>query len=127
MIILKIFSVNVKDVHWPIYIENYCLGVKKYLLKEDMTKLNQCRKALAKYFLKKLFPSHFKKFYFIFYFYSLTRFRNVVFALGALFLLRLVFFRNISFRRFFRFIFMMALSTAVRVRDFFHSKLPLGF
>jgi fatty acyl-CoA reductase len=42
----KIFNFDVKELHWPSYIEQYCLGAKKFVLKEDMSKMNQCRKAL---------------------------------------------------------------------------------
>ena len=44
----KNFSNSVKDLHWKSYIEQYCLGTKKYALKEDMTRMNKCRKQLAK-------------------------------------------------------------------------------
>lgn len=35
----KIFNIDVKEIDWEVYMENYCLGIKKYLLKEDMSKL----------------------------------------------------------------------------------------
>ncbi|RNA15898.1 fatty acyl- reductase 1-like [Brachionus plicatilis] len=44
----RIFNIDVKDLHWRSYIEQYCLGTKKYLLKEDMGKVNKCRKELKK-------------------------------------------------------------------------------
>lgn len=42
------FNFDVKDLHWKSYIEAYCLGTKKYALKEDMTKMNKCRRELKK-------------------------------------------------------------------------------
>lgn len=47
------FNINVREINWKLYIENYCLGIKKYLLKEDMAKMDKCRKALAKHVLYK--------------------------------------------------------------------------
>ena len=44
----KIFNIDVRELHWKSYIEQYCLGTKKYLLKEDMTRMNTCRKQLFK-------------------------------------------------------------------------------
>ncbi len=43
------FNIDVKELHWKSYIEQYCLGTKEYALKEDMTKMTKCRKQLAKY------------------------------------------------------------------------------
>ena len=45
----KIFNIDVRGLDWKKYVEHYCLGTKKYLLKEDMSKMNKCRKELAKY------------------------------------------------------------------------------
>ena len=44
----KTFNVDVRDLNWRNYIEQYCLGTKKYLLKEDMSKMTKCRKDLVK-------------------------------------------------------------------------------
>lgn len=44
----KIFNVDVRELNWKNYIEQYCLGTKKYLLKEDMSKMGQCRRQLSK-------------------------------------------------------------------------------
>ncbi|CAF1208333.1 unnamed protein product [Rotaria sordida] len=30
------FSFNLTELNWPSYIRNYCIGIKKYLLKEDL-------------------------------------------------------------------------------------------
>eukprot|EP00058_Branchiostoma_floridae_P015494 XP_002600982.1 hypothetical protein BRAFLDRAFT_79185 [Branchiostoma floridae] len=32
----KIFKFDCRGLHWPTYMENYVLGIKKYVLKEDM-------------------------------------------------------------------------------------------
>ncbi|ESN98121.1 hypothetical protein HELRODRAFT_84823, partial [Helobdella robusta] len=41
----KDFNFDVKQIHWPTYLENYCLGVKRFVLKEDMKNLLKARKA----------------------------------------------------------------------------------
>ncbi|CAH1786736.1 unnamed protein product [Owenia fusiformis] len=46
------FSFDVKRINWPLYMENYCLGVKKFALKEQLSNLPAARKALNR--LKKL-------------------------------------------------------------------------
>lgn len=45
------FYLDVKEIDWDVYIENYCLGVKKFLLKEDTSELriDKCRTDLTKY------------------------------------------------------------------------------
>ncbi|XP_035673692.1 fatty acyl-CoA reductase 1-like [Branchiostoma floridae] len=35
----KIFKFDCRGLHWPTYMENYVLGTKKYVLKEDMDQL----------------------------------------------------------------------------------------
>eukprot|EP00058_Branchiostoma_floridae_P027307 XP_002612798.1 hypothetical protein BRAFLDRAFT_233067 [Branchiostoma floridae] len=35
----KIFNFDYRGLHWPTYMENYVLGMKKYVLKEDMDHL----------------------------------------------------------------------------------------
>ena len=47
--ISKIFGFDIRDLNWHQYIESYCLGTKVHLMKEDMTKLNQCRSKMIKY------------------------------------------------------------------------------
>ena len=44
----KTFNVDVRDLSWKYYIDQYCLGIKKYLLKEDMSKMANCRRKLNK-------------------------------------------------------------------------------
>ncbi|XP_076450896.1 fatty acyl-CoA reductase 1-like isoform X2 [Babylonia areolata] len=36
---LKTFYIDPRPLHWPTYVENYCLGTKKYLLNEDLAGL----------------------------------------------------------------------------------------
>ena len=43
----KLFNIDVREINWKSYIEHYCLGTKVYLLKEDINKLNVCRKELS--------------------------------------------------------------------------------
>ncbi|ESN90598.1 hypothetical protein HELRODRAFT_70906 [Helobdella robusta] len=40
---LKTFSFDPRVLHWPTYIENFCLGTKKFLLKEDPAGLPAAR------------------------------------------------------------------------------------
>ena len=40
------FNFDVTRIDWPHYLENYCLGVKKYVLKESMDTIDDARKAL---------------------------------------------------------------------------------
>ena len=46
----KIFNFDVSDINWKIYIEQYCLGAKKFLMKEDISNINKCRHNLKRYF-----------------------------------------------------------------------------
>merc|ERR1712127_364033 len=64
----KLFNVDVRSLNWKLYVEQYCLGTKKYLLKEDMTKMSKCRNQLK----------------------MLTRARNAAFALIGAFILRFI-------------------------------------
>jgi len=86
----KIFNIDVRDLHWKSYIEQYCLGTKKYLLKEDMTKMNKCRRELL----------------------NLVRLRNIAFSIIVAAFIKLVVFRSVSFKRICYFIFRMALEFA---------------
>ncbi|XP_076450898.1 fatty acyl-CoA reductase 1-like [Babylonia areolata] len=40
---LKTFFIDPRPLHWPTYVENYCLGTKKYLLNEDLAGLPAAR------------------------------------------------------------------------------------
>ncbi|OQV24146.1 Fatty acyl-CoA reductase 1 [Hypsibius exemplaris] len=40
----EVFYLDAREVHWPSYIENYCLGMKKFLLKEDLDNLPRARR-----------------------------------------------------------------------------------
>ncbi|MBN3306003.1 FACR2 reductase, partial [Amia calva] len=44
----KIFNFDVRQLNWPEYIENYCIGTKKYVLNEDMSELPAARQHLKK-------------------------------------------------------------------------------
>ncbi|XP_029455855.1 LOW QUALITY PROTEIN: fatty acyl-CoA reductase 2 [Rhinatrema bivittatum] len=44
----KAFNFDVRQLHWPEYIENYCIGTKKYVLNEDMSGLPAARQHLKK-------------------------------------------------------------------------------
>jgi len=42
----QVFYFDPRGIHWPKYIENYLMGTKKYLLKEDMLGLPAARQHL---------------------------------------------------------------------------------
>nr|XP_015207363.1 PREDICTED: fatty acyl-CoA reductase 2 [Lepisosteus oculatus] len=44
----KTFNFDVRQLNWPEYIENYCIGTKKYVLNEDMSGLPAARQHLKK-------------------------------------------------------------------------------
>ncbi|XP_034364143.1 fatty acyl-CoA reductase 1 [Arvicanthis niloticus] len=44
----KTFNIDVRQLHWAEYIENYCMGTKKYVLNEEMSGLPAARKHLNK-------------------------------------------------------------------------------
>lgn len=44
----KTFNFDVRQLHWAEYMENYCLGTKKYVLNEEMSGLPAARKHLNK-------------------------------------------------------------------------------
>lgn len=97
----KMFNVDVKDLHWKSYMESYCLGTKKYALKEDMTKMNKCRKELK----------------------NLIRLRNIGYSIILAAFLKFAIFRSISFKNFFMFIFKMALSFANKLVGVFRGRI----
>jgi len=45
----KLFNFNIKEVNWPNYIGKYCLGMRKYVLKEDISTLPAARKHIRKW------------------------------------------------------------------------------
>ncbi|XP_036905919.1 fatty acyl-CoA reductase 1 isoform X2 [Sturnira hondurensis] len=44
----KTFNIDVRQLHWAEYIENYCMGTKKFVLNEEMSGLPAARKHLNK-------------------------------------------------------------------------------
>ncbi|XP_077357360.1 fatty acyl-CoA reductase 1 isoform X2 [Festucalex cinctus] len=44
----KTFNLDVRQLNWPEYIENYCIGTKKYVLNEDMSDIPAARQHLRK-------------------------------------------------------------------------------
>lgn len=48
----KTFNFEVKRIHWPTYIENYCVGTKVYALKEDMANMPSARKHVQRLLLR---------------------------------------------------------------------------
>jgi len=39
----KIFGFDIKDLDWYQYFQNYTMGAKKYLLREDLARISKCR------------------------------------------------------------------------------------
>ncbi|KAL4225214.1 Fatty acyl-CoA reductase 2 [Mactra antiquata] len=44
----KTFVFNPKTIDWPTYMETYCLGTKRFVLKEEISQLPQARKSLQR-------------------------------------------------------------------------------
>ncbi|KTG04130.1 hypothetical protein cypCar_00018193 [Cyprinus carpio] len=44
----RTFNFDVRQLNWPEYIENYCIGTKKYVLNEDMSDIPAARQHLRK-------------------------------------------------------------------------------
>lgn len=49
------FNFDVTRIDWPHYLENYCLGVKKYVLKESMDTIEDARRALNRLYVIRRF------------------------------------------------------------------------
>ncbi|NXY47086.1 FACR1 reductase, partial [Ceuthmochares aereus] len=45
---IQTFNFDVRQLHWAEYIENYCMGTKKYVLNEEMSGIPAARKHLNK-------------------------------------------------------------------------------
>ena len=52
LFILQTFNFDVRQLNWPEYIENYCIGTKKYVLNEEMSDIPVAQKHLRKYVLR---------------------------------------------------------------------------
>uniref|UniRef100_A0A673KY68 Fatty acyl-CoA reductase n=1 Tax=Sinocyclocheilus rhinocerous TaxID=307959 RepID=A0A673KY68_9TELE len=48
LVIFQTFNFDVRQLNWPEYIENYCIGTKKYVLNEDMSDIPAARQHLRK-------------------------------------------------------------------------------
>jgi alcohol-forming fatty acyl-CoA reductase len=95
----KLFNIDVRYLHWSQYIEQYCLGTKKYCLKEDMSKMSQCRSQL-----KRL--NRIQNFLQLFIFFSIVKF---------------CFFRSISMKQICILIFRIVVNSISRMK-----KLTIG-
>lgn len=47
-VLFKAFNFDLRQLHWPSFFENYCLGIKLYVLKEDISTLPSARRRLRK-------------------------------------------------------------------------------
>ncbi|GAB6030004.1 hypothetical protein CHUAL_005696 [Chamberlinius hualienensis] len=45
------FNFDLRQLHWPSYMEHYCLGIKLYILKEDLASLTTARRNLQKMYI----------------------------------------------------------------------------
>lgn len=45
---MQAFNFDVRQLHWAEYMENYCMGTKKYVLNEEMSGIPAARKHLNK-------------------------------------------------------------------------------
>ena len=41
------FNIDIRDLNWENYLEQYCIGTKVFLLKEDLAKVSQVRQELS--------------------------------------------------------------------------------
>jgi len=42
------YNFDVKQIHWPTYLENYCFGVKRYALNEDLSNMPKARRQVER-------------------------------------------------------------------------------
>lgn len=47
----QMFNFDLRQLHWPTFFESYCLGIKQYVLKEDISTLPAARKHLQKMYV----------------------------------------------------------------------------
>ena len=43
LLIKKLFNFDIANLNWKSYSEQYCIGTKIHLMKDDMSKVNACR------------------------------------------------------------------------------------
>ncbi len=48
LFLAQAFNIDIRQLHWAEYMENYCMGTKKYVLNEDLSGLPAARKHLNK-------------------------------------------------------------------------------
>lgn len=48
LLVSQEFNFDVSRIHWPTYLENYCLGVKQYCMKEDLAGLPKARSQMKR-------------------------------------------------------------------------------
>ncbi|KAL0281229.1 UNVERIFIED_CONTAM: hypothetical protein PYX00_002280 [Menopon gallinae] len=47
----ELFNFNIKQVNWRKYMENYILGIKQFILKDDASSLQEAKNNLRKYYM----------------------------------------------------------------------------
>lgn len=51
----QVFDFDLRKLHWPAYFEKYCLGIKLYILKEDLSNISSARSHLRRmYFIRQM-------------------------------------------------------------------------
>ncbi|CAF0792848.1 unnamed protein product [Didymodactylos carnosus] len=73
---LKLFNFDLKGMNWSTYWENYCIGAKKYILREDFTHIPKCQ-------------AHYRR---------LKRIQNILFFSLVMLVLKLLFFKSFRLR-----------------------------
>ena len=49
--IKQLFSFDVRNIDWPMYLESYCMGTKIYALKENISDLPKAKQALKRFLM----------------------------------------------------------------------------
>lgn len=93
----KDFKFDTRNLEWEKYTENYFLGIKKFLLKEDMSKLDNYRAKYFRYYKKILFFTN-VKIYFIFL--RLKLMRNIIRSIFYLAMVAFFFSRFPAFKEY---------------------------
>ncbi|CAF3077294.1 unnamed protein product [Rotaria socialis] len=79
----KIFCFDLKDLDWFQYWNNYCMGAKQYLLREDVSRTSKCIKRYKR----------------------LKRLQNILYFTAIAFIIKSIFFKSFKFRRIFVILF----------------------
>lgn len=102
-----------KELHWPSYIEQFCLGTKKYVLKEDMSNMNKARHHLARFEMSiKIIEI---KIYNIFYLFRIKRTQTILKCALLALILKAIIFRKYSSKLIIYFIYKFTINIASKI------------